>query len=51
MSRLIDDLPKGEWLKKPTVVQSAGNGFFTVRVTYLWAKKWSVVYGGSETGL
>jgi hypothetical protein len=51
MSRLIDDLPDGEWLKKPTVVQSAGNGFFSVRVTYLWAKKWSVVYGGSETGL
>jgi hypothetical protein len=51
MSRLIDSLPDGEWLKKPTVVQSAGNGFFSVRVTYLWAKKWSVVYGGSETGL
>jgi hypothetical protein len=51
MARLIDALPAGEWLKKPTTVQSAGGGFFSVRVSYLWAPKWSVVYGGTETGL
>jgi hypothetical protein len=51
MSRLIDSLPVGEWLKKPTTVQSAGGGYFTVRVAYLWAPKWSVVYGGTEDGL
>jgi hypothetical protein len=51
MARLIDGLPEGEWLKKPTTVQSAGGGFFSVRVSYLWAPKWSVIYGGTETGL
>jgi hypothetical protein len=51
MARLIDQLPDGEWLKKPTTVQSAGAGFFSVRVSYLWAPKWSVIYGGTETGL
>jgi hypothetical protein len=51
MARLIDELPDGEWLKKPTTVQSAGGGFFSVRVSYLWAPKWSVIYGGTETGL
>jgi hypothetical protein len=51
MARLIDALPAGEWLKKPTTVQSSGGGFFSVRVSYLWAPKWSVIYGGTETGL
>jgi hypothetical protein len=51
MARLIDALPDGEWLKKPTTVQSVGGGFFSVRVSYLWAPKWSVIYGGTETGL
>jgi hypothetical protein len=51
MARLIDELPDGEWLKKPTTVQSAGGGFFSIRVSYLWAPKWSVIYGGTETGL
>jgi hypothetical protein len=51
MARLIDSLPTGEWLKKPTTVTSVGNGIFAVRVSYLWAVKWSVVYGGTETGL
>ena len=51
MSRLIDSLPAGEWLKKPTTVQSVGGGHFAVRVGYMWAPKWSVVYGGTETGL
>jgi hypothetical protein len=51
MARLIGDLPAGEWLKKPTTVTSVGGGIFAVRVSYLWAVKWSIVYGGTETGL
>ena len=50
LDRMIDELPAGEWLKKPTVVQSEGRGQFMVRTSYQWAKEWSVVYGGSFTG-
>ena len=51
MLKLVDALPTGEWLKKPTTVTSAGGGWFNVRVSYLWAPKWSIIYGGTETGL
>jgi hypothetical protein len=51
MLKLVDALPTGEWLKRPTTVTSAGGGWFNVRSSYLWAPKWSVVYGGTETGL
>ena len=51
MSNLVDTLPDGEWLKRPTTVQSVGDGMFQVRTSYLWAKLWSIVYGGTETGL
>jgi hypothetical protein len=51
MLKLVDSLPTGEWLKRPTTVTSAGGGWFNVRSSYLWAPKWSVIYGGTETGL
>lgn len=52
MSNLIDNLPAtGEWLKKPTVVQYAGRKGWIVTEIYHWAKQWSVIYGGSFTGL
>jgi hypothetical protein len=51
MNNLVGSLPAGEWLKRPTTVTSTGGGWFSVRVGYLWAPKWSVIYGGTETGL
>lgn len=51
LSNLIDELPSGEWLKKPTTVQYAGKRGWTVSQTYQWAPKWSVIYGGTFTGL
>lgn len=51
MQTLIDELPTGEWLKRPTVVQSAGNGFYSVQVEYNWADEWSAIYGGTFTGI
>lgn len=51
LKRLIDALPAGEWLKKPTIVQSNGRAGWTVTLIYQWAKEWSVIYGGSFTGL
>lgn len=51
MQTLINELPPGEWLKMPTVVQSVGNGFYSVQVEYNWASQWSVIYGGTFTGI
>jgi len=51
IKKLVKSLPAGEWLKKPTVVQSAGLRGWSVSVSYLWSEKWSVVYGGSFTGI
>lgn len=51
LKRLIDALPDGEWLKKPTTVQYVGRKGFLVSLTYHWAPKWSVIYGGTFTGL
>jgi len=48
---LIDSLPAGEWLKKPTCVLSAGRGFWDVKTVYQLMPKWSVIYGGTFTGL
>lgn len=50
LSNLIDALPSGEWLKRPTQVTSIGSGRWQVRVTYQWAPAWSVIYGGTFTG-
>jgi hypothetical protein len=51
MSRLVESLPEGEWLKKPTVILNAGKHGWTVTEIYQWAKQWSVIYGGTFTGL
>jgi hypothetical protein len=51
LENLIDALPDGEWLKKPTSVTYAGRKGWTVTLVYQWAPKWSVIYGGSFTGL
>lgn len=57
IQNLIDAMPKdkdgndGEWLKKPTSVTYAGRKGWTVTLVYQWAPKWSVIYGGTFTGL
>lgn len=51
LENLVDAVPDGEWLKKPTTVQYAGRKGWTVSLTYQWAPKWSVIYGGTFTGL
>jgi hypothetical protein len=51
MKKLIDALPEGEWLKKPTQVLNAGRNGWTVIQTFLWADQWSIIFGGSFTGL
>lgn len=51
LKNLVDAVPAGEWLKKPTSVQYAGRKGWTVSLTYQWAPKWSVIYGGTFTGL
>lgn len=50
LSRLIDALPEGEWLKAPVTVTYAGTLGWSVQETYIWAWKWSVIYGGTWTG-
>lgn len=44
---LIDSLPSGEWLKKPTTVRSLGRSGWEVTITYQYSKKWSIIYGGT----
>ncbi len=50
LSKLIDALPAGEWLKAPVTITYAGTLGWSVQETYIWAWKWSVVYGGTWTG-
>lgn len=51
IKNLIDELPDGEWLKKPVSVQFAGRKGWTVTLIYQWAPKWSVIYGGTFNGM
>jgi hypothetical protein len=51
VSNLIDTLPPGEWLKRPTSCRYLGREGWDVQDEYLWAPQWSVVYGGTFTGL
>jgi hypothetical protein len=48
--KLIDTLPDGEWLKRPTECRYVAREGWDVSVEYLWAPEWSIVYGGSFTG-
>ena len=51
LKNLIDSLPEGQWLKKPIQVQQAGKRGWIVTLTYQWAKEWSIIYGGTFTGI
>jgi hypothetical protein len=50
MENLIDSLPTGEWLKRPTQCRYLGKSGYSVSEEYLWAPNWSVVYGGTFDG-
>ena len=47
---LIDTLPDGEWLKRPTQVRYLGREGWDISEEYLWSPAWSVVYGGTFDG-
>jgi hypothetical protein len=47
MKKLVAALPVGEWLKKSPSCEYTGRGQWRVSLEYHWAKKWSVVYGGT----
>jgi hypothetical protein len=51
MKAQVDALPSGEWLKRPTQVRYIGKDGTDVSLEFQWAPKWSVVYGGTFTGL
>ena len=50
MSNMIEGLPDGEWLKRPTKVRYLGRQGFEVTEEYHWAPQWSIVYGGTFVG-
>jgi hypothetical protein len=50
LQNLIDTLPVGEWLKRTVDVRYLGREGWDVSDSYLWAPKWSIVYGGTFTG-
>jgi hypothetical protein len=51
LQRHIDALPGGEWLKKPVQTRFLGRQGTDVVTEYQWAPKWSIVYGGTFTGI
>lgn len=51
MGDLIATLPTGEWLKRPTQVRYLGKDGWDVSEEYLWSPQWSIVYGGTFTGV
>jgi hypothetical protein len=50
MREIVGTLPDGEWLYKPPQVGYIQRGIWNVSTEYHWAKKWSVVYGGTLKG-
>jgi hypothetical protein len=50
MTELVGTLPAGEWLYKPPQVEYVQRGVWSVASEWHWAKKWSVVYGGTLKG-
>ena len=47
MANLLDTLPVGEWLKKPSTCEYLTKGQWRVSEEYHWAEKWSSLYGGT----
>jgi hypothetical protein len=51
MNDLIASLPTGEWLKKPPQAENLGKGKWRITEEWVWAEKWSIVYGGTANGI
>lgn len=54
LEKLVSDnlRDSGEWIKLPTqIAANPANGGYTVAEEYLWQAQWSVVYGGTFTGV
>jgi hypothetical protein len=47
MQRLIKTLPSGEWLQGPMSAEHLGRGRWRLDNELQWAKKWSIIYGGT----
>jgi hypothetical protein len=47
MADLLDELPEGEWIQKSPQAEHLGQGRWRVTKEWHYAKKWSIVYGGS----
>lgn len=47
MLKLIEQLPVGEWLYKPPQMAYVGKGVYHLTREWMWAVKWSVMYGGT----
>ena len=48
MATLISALPSGEWLKRPPSIRYIRPGVWEASEEWQWAKKWSVIYGGTQ---
>jgi hypothetical protein len=51
MDQLILALPSGEWLYKPPQAEHQGRGRWRITQEWQWAEKWSIMYGGTWTGI
>jgi hypothetical protein len=47
MANLLSALPTGEWLKRPPRIRKIRTGVWEASEEWQWAKKWSVIYGGT----
>lgn len=47
MQRLVATLPTGEWLQGAMQCEHLGKGRWRIDNLLQWAKKWSVIYGGT----
>jgi hypothetical protein len=47
MQNLIQSLPTGEWLKKPSQAEYLGRGQWRISEEFHWAQKWHSIYGGA----
>jgi hypothetical protein len=51
MTALLQSLPAGEWIYRPPQAEHLGKGRWRVTQEWMYSPKWSVVYGGTWTGL
>jgi hypothetical protein len=51
ITKLFPSDRPGEWLKRPTQAGALPKGRWRIDEEWQWAEKWSIVYGGTWTGL